>query len=94
MIEDSANESCVLVNKQGLHARPSQMLVMTAHKFACHITVRIGDQEADCKSILELMMLASPVGTELTFSAEGSDAKEAVAALCALVVSGFGEKMA
>ncbi len=84
-------KKALLVNTKGLHARPSHALVSTALKFECDVRVRIGDTEVDGKSILELMTLGANCGVELEFVATGHDAEAAVAALAALVQSGFDE---
>lgn len=80
-----------LVNPQGLHARPASLLVRKANEYEASVTLRVGDDQADCKSIMEVMMLASPQGTKLTIEAEGPDADTVVDALEALFVEGFGE---
>ena len=43
------------------------------------------------KSVLELLMLAAECGSELTISADGADAKQAVKAIVELVEGRFGE---
>lgn len=80
-----------LPNAEGLHARPSTLLVQTANEFRSEITIRIDGRAANGKSIMEVMMLASPKGTRIEIEAVGPDATEAVAALVALVKKGFGE---
>jgi len=94
MSETIARRVVRLVNKEGLHARPSQMIVETANRYGARITIRIGEKEADGKSILELMMMASPCGSEIEIAAEGEDAEAAVEALGDLILSGFGEELA
>ncbi len=53
-------------------------------------------RQVNGKSILDLMLLNAPQGTELTVEVEGTDAQEALEALCAVldrVVQGeFEEK--
>jgi phosphotransferase system HPr (HPr) family protein len=46
----------------------------------------------DGKSIMQMMMLAAAKGATLEISAEGPDADKALAALKALVESGFDEE--
>lgn len=76
----------------GLHTRPSAYLVTLARKFRSDIMVASGDQVADAKSVMEVMMLAAEQGTVLHFEARGPDSKEAIDALVALVVSDFGTR--
>jgi len=45
----------------------------------------------DGKSIMGILLLAVARGTTITISAEGGDEQAAIAALGALVQSGFGE---
>ena len=49
-------------------------------------------QAADGKSIMQLMMLAAPKGTQLQIDAEGKDAEQAIEALTKLVASKFDEE--
>ncbi len=81
----------VLSNKMGLHARPSTQIATTASRFSSDIHIGRDDMMVDAKSVLELLMLAAECGTELVVTAEGDDAKAAVAALVELVKGRFGE---
>lgn len=81
-------------NRQGLHARPSALVVKTAarHK-TCTITLAIGGETANAKSIMEVMMLASPAGTEVTILASGEGADVAAAEVAQVIDGGFGEEL-
>ena len=81
----------VVVNSQGLHARPAHQVVVTANQFPCAVKVIKDGFEVDAKSIMSLMMLAAQEGTTLTIRAEGPASPAAVEALVALFESGFGE---
>ncbi len=83
-----------IVNKQGWHARPSALVVKTANKFKSRLQITINGETANGKSIMEVIMLASPLGTEVLIEAFGDDSEEAVAAIMSLVESGFGEELA
>jgi phosphocarrier protein HPr len=89
---DSASTQITIINKLGLHARPAMSFVDTASSFRSDIKVSKDDQTADGKSIMQLMMLAAPKGTELQIDAEGPDAQQAVEALSKLVASKFDEE--
>ena len=86
-----AQAELTLINKLGLHARAAAVLVKVAGGFAARVRLRRGDQEADGKSIMAVMMLAAPCGTTLTVMTEGEDADEALAAIEATVADRFGE---
>lgn len=81
-----------VVNKLGMHARPSSLFVQTASKFGAEIKVRREKQVIDGKSILGLLMLAAGQGSQLIVSAQGEDAVEALNALEKLISSKFGEE--
>ncbi|MGB8329484.1 MAG: HPr family phosphocarrier protein [Polyangiales bacterium] len=57
------------------------------------VTVEVtkDDRIADAKSIMGVLLLCGQKGAKLTLRAMGTDADEALAALCALVSGGFGE---
>ncbi len=71
----------VLTNRQGLHMRPCGAVAATAARFQSKITVSRPGREANGKSILDLMTLGAPQGTDLTVEVEGPDAQTALDAL-------------
>lgn len=84
-----------LENKRGLHARASNkfmecvsahnsLIVVQSHNDVCQEAV-----EAD--SVMELLLLGAACGEEITVTATGEDAQEAIDAIKALVTSKFGE---
>ena len=79
-------------NRLGLHARPAMSFVDTANTFGCEIRVEKGDQDVDGKSIMQMMMLAATMDTELTIRAKGHDADDALTALNDLVNRKFDEE--
>ena len=81
----------IIGNKLGLHARPAAMFVKLANTFTSEILVQLDDDEVNGKSIMGLMMLAAPAGSELEVSAEGQDCNKAVDALGELIGGGFEE---
>ena len=84
-----AQREVTVVNKHGLHVRPSTQLVNVANRFKSKITVSTDSTTADAKSVLLVMAMGAEVGTVLRFRAEGDDAEEAVEALADLVSGGF-----
>ena len=87
-----ASEKMPIINKLGLHLRAAAELVKVAHKFKSQIFIHHGVQNVNTKSLMGLMTLAAAKGTELEFTAEGDDAKEALAAIRDLLAKKFGEK--
>ena len=89
---DSVSTQVTVINKLGLHARPAMSFVDTANSFTSDIKVTKDGQTVDGKSIMQLMMLAAPKGSELQIDAQGPDAQPAVEALVKLVKSKFDEE--
>ena len=74
-----------------MHARAAARFVHTAASFESQIRVARDNRVMDGKSIMGILLLAAARGSSITISAEGTDEQAAVAALVALVQSGFGE---
>ena len=81
-----------ILNSSGFHARPAGVFVKTASRFCSVIKVVSGNQTANGKSILSLMLLGATPGAEITIEAQGEDEAEALNALAELVTGRFGEE--
>ena len=79
-------------NQKGLHARASAKFVQTVEKFSAEVTVSRNGESAGGNSIMGLMMLAAGIGTAITVTATGPQAREVMDALDRLVASRFGEE--
>jgi len=84
MSEPVASKTITIVNPHGLHARPADLFVRLATRFRSTVDIIKGPLQVDGKSILQILTLNAPFGTELTIVAEGPDAEEAVEALAEL----------
>lgn len=80
-----------IVNERGLHARASAKVVELSESYACDAFVFFEDERADPRSIMELLTLAAPFGSEITVEAEGEDALQYLASLETLISDKFGE---
>jgi len=80
-----------VVNRRGLHARAAAKFVKAAEQFEAQIEVAKDDLRVSGISIMGLMMLAAATGSTLEILARGREARPALAALVALVESGFNE---
>jgi phosphocarrier protein HPr len=78
-------------NRLGLHARAAARFVHLATRYRSRVHVSRDGRSMDGKSIMGILLLAAPQGTTVTIAADGPDEADAVAALCQLVASGFGE---
>jgi phosphocarrier protein len=77
----------------GIHARAAAKFVHLATRFEARVKVARDAREMDGKSIMGILLLAAARGSTITISADGVDERDAVAALAALVQSGFGEDL-
>ena len=80
-----------IVNKLGLHARASALLVKTAIRFTSDIKIIREDVEVNGKSIMGIMMLAAAKGSIIRLKVRGDDEAEAMSTLGELIKNGFGE---
>lgn len=91
MAEETVEKNCTVRNKMGVHARPAALIVQTANKFPCDVTLLKDGQPVNGKSIMGVLMLVAAKGSWITVKATGKDAKEALEALAVLVKGKFGE---
>ncbi len=81
----------VVLNKQGIHARPSSQFVKMAGRFTCEVLVEKDGEVINGKSIMGLLMLAAGPGSRLRITCEGEGAAQALEDLVALINGKFGE---
>lgn len=85
-------QSVVVHNHSGLHARPAAEFVKAAKRFAdTNVWVIKGEIVRDAKSILQVLTLGVTKGTNVTLRAEGPAEADAVQELVAFIESGLGE---
>jgi len=70
-----------------LHARPAGALAVAAAKFASSVELTVGVNSANAKSVLGVMGLGATTGEQVTVSAAGPDAEEAVATVIAILTA-------
>jgi len=80
-----------VLNRQGIHARPSAAFVKLATQFRSDVFLEKDGEVINGKSIMGLLMLAAGPGSRLRIVAEGEDAEAAVERLVELVNGRFGE---
>ena len=81
----------IVVNRLGLHARPSAKLTRLAGRFRSDVWLSAKGRRVNAKSIMGVMMLAAAKGSTIVVEAEGPDEQEAAAAVCELFAAGFDE---
>ncbi|MDR1889234.1 MAG: HPr family phosphocarrier protein [Zoogloeaceae bacterium] len=80
-----------IVNKLGLHARPSAKLAQLAGDFESEIWMERNDRRINAKSIMGVMMLAAGCGKRVTLEISGRDEDAAMQAITELIADRFGE---
>ena len=85
------SRTLVLQNRLGLHARAASKLVQCTASFDSEIWLSFGDKRVNAKSIMGVLLLGAPCGSELVAEIDGPDETQAMAALEALIESRFGE---
>ena len=85
-------DTFLIKNKLGLHARAATVLAQLAIKFDASITLFQDDKEAAGDSVLALMLLESSQGKEVRVLCEGPDAEQALQAVGQLISQRFNEQ--
>lgn len=83
-------------NDNGLHARPSAVLVQTLKPFSAKVTVENldrGTAPVNAKSTMKVVALGASQAHRLRFVAEGEEAQQAIEALAKAFVEGLGESV-
>jgi len=86
-----ASGKFTIMNQLGLHARAATKLVQLASKFPCEVEVARGDQNANGKSVMGVLLLCGSKGTVIDVRARGERADECVRAIGQLIDDKFGE---
>src|SRR5262249_49566172 len=84
----------VVTLPHGLHARPAARIAALAKAFASDIFIACGQKRANATSPASIMGLGLTHGAELTLTARGENADEAISAIVRLIESGMQEKAA
>ena len=78
-------------NDLGIHARAAAKIVALAGQYKSSLFLRKDDQEVDGSSILSILTLACPKGTEIQARIVGDDSEALMEALIDLLEQKFGE---
>ncbi len=78
-------------NDLGLHARAAAKIVELAGRFDAQLYLSKDGNEVEGGSILSILSLACPKGTELAARTDGKEAEALMDALCHLFEERFGE---
>jgi phosphocarrier protein HPr len=81
----------IIRNDLGLHARAAAKIVALAGRYKSEIFIRKGNKEVNASSILSILTLSCPKGTEIEAKIVGEDAAEFMERLTLLFEQRFGE---
>ena len=81
-----------IINKLGLHARAAAKLVQLSNQFSSQISLEKDGEEANAKSIMDVLMLAGTQDTLVKITAEGSDEEVALEEISRLFNDKFEEE--
>ena len=70
-----------IIAKTGIHAPPATLLEQAASKFNSDINLEYNGKSVNLKSIMGVMSLGVGQGADVTITADGDDAKEAIEAI-------------
>lgn len=87
----SLHATCEIVNEKGLHVRAATVLAQLAAGFEATVVLEHGGEQANAKSVMNLLLLTAPMGATIKVLAKGEDAKDALDAVVELIANGFGE---
>ncbi|HDL90257.1 MAG TPA: HPr family phosphocarrier protein [Thermodesulforhabdus norvegica] len=81
----------VVANEKGIHARVAARITEVAQRFRSEIWLEKDGNRVNGKSVLDVLSLACPRGTDVRVVAIGPDAKDALDAIADLFRKKFGE---
>ncbi|MBU2956501.1 HPr family phosphocarrier protein [Paracoccus sp. 1_MG-2023] len=92
-MSDPVTRDFEIINVKGLHARASAKFVDVVERFDAEATVEKDGMSVSGDSIMGLLMLTAPRGSQIRVTTKGAQAQELSDALQELVADYFGEGM-
>jgi len=89
--EKTIKQDCRIINQKGLHARAAAQIVTLCNQYQSLLTLTHKNKSASGLSLIKLLTLDAPQGSNITISIKGVDAESASQAINQLFVNGFGE---
>src|SRR6516164_5641482 len=93
MTGDSVRQTVAITNPHGFHMRPMAAFAEAANRFSGSVSViRSGMAPVNGKSMLALLGLNAPQGTELVIEVNGDGAAEALQALLLVLKRNYDDE--
>ena len=80
-----------IINKLGLHARASSKLTQLASQFSSEIFLIKNSKKVNATNIMDILMLAASLGSEVEIQVNGPDEKKAMKQISELFENYFDE---
>ncbi|MBM7824917.1 phosphocarrier protein [Arcanobacterium pluranimalium] len=81
-----ATRTAKIASAVGLHARPAALFTQAVEETGFDVQISLaGEEPVDAASVLEVMTLGAQCGDEVTLTAEGEGADEALESLARLL---------
>lgn len=78
-------QSFILGDEMGLHARPAALLMMRMLQFQSDVKISCNGKSADAKDVMSIMALNTVAGDRVIVRIQGPDEKEAMEAVRVLL---------
>jgi phosphotransferase system HPr (HPr) family protein len=91
MSQPKVTRTVTVTNPEGWHLRAASAFAKAAGRFESKIEVVKQCQRADGRSVIQILALGIPEGTEVVLEASGRDADEALEILAELIAANFEE---
>ncbi len=85
------SEKVTIINELGLHARSAAMVTKIAQKARAQVWVERNGERVDATSIMDLLTLACPKGSELIVAIDDPADMKILDDIVKMVKDGFGE---
>ncbi len=90
-LKKKLSKQVLIINELGLHARAAAKMAEIAKNATSKLWIIKDGEKADASSVLDILSLACPMGTQITLSADNESDSHILDAVKEMVESGFGE---
>ncbi len=80
-----------VVNAMGFHMRPAMNFANAMMKYPCDVMIKVNGNEADGKSIMNIIAACIKCGTEVEILCSGEREQEALDEAVTMIENGLGE---
>lgn len=85
------SKTLIIRNPKGLHVRAATVLANALKAFEAEVTLSHGEQSANAKSVMHLLLLTAGQGSQVEVSVVGTQAQQALETVSSVIEDGFGE---